>query len=174
MRTVATASEHSLDRISGPYQAEEALVIESLIRAYVPEWTGEIDYSSIRRLSAELIDDPLKHRYAGNIWRGRSLDAGTEYMLFLEYLDRPERHIALQTTVNIGLAAQEFFGRTRNWSAATDIWPYRVSCLTTGMSRGTLRRVWVTCFASPTQARSDWSRRGRERPRHPHRLTCLR
>ena len=104
-----TALELPLDEISGPLRAEEALVIELLIRAHVPEWDDEIDYTSIRRLSAESTDDPLKHRYADNVWRGRSSDAATEYMLSLEYCDQPERHMALQTTVNSGLAVQELF-----------------------------------------------------------------
>ena len=104
-----TAFESTLDEISEPLRAEEALVIELLIRDHIPEWDDNIDYTSIRRLSAESIDDPLKHRYADNVWRGRSLDAATEYVLFLEHCDRPERHMALQTTINSGLAVQELF-----------------------------------------------------------------
>ena len=67
----------------------------------------KIDYSSLQQLSGELVDDELRHRYADRVWRGRSLDARTAYMLVLEFQGRPERHMALRTTVYSGLTVQE-------------------------------------------------------------------
>ena len=46
-------------------------------------------------------------RYADKIWRARSSDAKTDYVLLLEFQGRPERRMALRTTVYIGLAVQE-------------------------------------------------------------------
>ena len=82
-------------------------VIELLLRSQVPEWADRIDFSSLQRLSGEFVDDELRHRYADRVWRGRSIDAGTVYMLVLEFQGRPERHMALRTTVYSGLAVQE-------------------------------------------------------------------
>ena len=82
-------------------------VIELLLRSQVPEWADRIDYSSLQRLSGEFVDDKLRRRYADRVWTGRSLDAGTVYMLVLEFQGRPERHMALRTTVYSGLAVQE-------------------------------------------------------------------
>ena len=82
-------------------------VIELLIRSQVPEWADKIDYSSLQRLSGEFVDDKLRNRYADRVWMGQSLDPGTVYMLVLEFQGRPERHMALRTTVYSALAVQE-------------------------------------------------------------------
>jgi predicted transposase YdaD len=84
-------------------------VIELLLRSQIPEWADKVDYSSLRRMSGEFVDDELRNRYADRVWRGRSLDAGTVYMLLLEFQGRPERQMALRTTVYCGLAVQELF-----------------------------------------------------------------
>ena len=84
-------------------------VIELLLRSQIPEWADKVDYSSLQRLSGEFVDDELRHRYADRVWRGRSFDAGTEYILVLEFQGRPERQMALRTTVYCGLAVQELF-----------------------------------------------------------------
>ncbi|MCY4399690.1 MAG: Rpn family recombination-promoting nuclease/putative transposase [Gemmatimonadetes bacterium] len=82
-------------------------MIELLIRSQIPNWADAIDYSSLQRLPGEFVDDRLRHRFADRVWRGQSLDAGTEYILVLEFQGRPERHMALRTTVYSGLAVQE-------------------------------------------------------------------
>ena len=89
-------------------------MIELLIRAQIPEWAEEIDYSSLRRLPAELVDDKLQRRYADKIWRGRSSDAKTDYVLLLEFQGRTERQMALRTTVYTGLAVQELLRDDRD------------------------------------------------------------
>ncbi len=89
-------------------------MVEFLIRSQVPEWADRIDYSSLQRLSGEFVDDKLRHRYADRVWRGRSLDAGTVYMLVLEFQGRPEQQMALRTTVYCGLAVQELLRHDRD------------------------------------------------------------
>ena len=84
-------------------------MIELLVRSQMPQWAEEIDYSSLQRLPAEFVDDKLRHRYADKVWQGRSLDAGTEYMVLLEFQGRPERHMALRAAAYTCLAVQELF-----------------------------------------------------------------
>ena len=84
-------------------------MIELVIRSQIPEWAEEVDYSALQRLPAEFVDDKLRHRHADNVWQGRSLDTGTEYMLLLEFQGRPERHMALRAAAYTCLAVQELF-----------------------------------------------------------------
>lgn len=102
-------------------------VIEFLLRSQVPEWADKVDYSSLQRLSGEFVDDKLRHRYADSVWRGRSLDARTEYMLVLEFQGRPERHMALRTTVYSGLAVQELLRHDKTLASGERV--LAVACL---------------------------------------------
>ena len=102
-------------------------VIEFLLRSQVPEWADKVDYSSLQRLSGEFVDDKLRHRYADSVWRGRSLDTRTEYMLVLEFQGRPERHMALRTTVYSGLAVQELLRHDKTLASGERV--LAVACL---------------------------------------------
>ncbi len=82
-------------------------MIELLIRRHVPEWHGEIAYSSLERLPTELIDERLRRRYPDMIWRARTIDGTTDLVLLLELQGRPERHMVLRTTTYNVLAVQE-------------------------------------------------------------------
>ena len=82
-------------------------MIELLIRRHVPEWHGEIEYSSLERLPTELIDERLRRRYPDMIWRARTIDGTTDLVLLLELQGRPERHMVLRTTTYNVLAVQE-------------------------------------------------------------------
>ena len=82
-------------------------MIELLIRRHVPEWHGEIEYSSLERLPSELIDERLRRRYPDMIWRARTIDGTTDLVLLLELQGRPERHMVLRTTTYNVLAVQE-------------------------------------------------------------------
>ena len=52
-------------------------MIELLIRRHVPQWDGKIDYSTLERLPAELIDERLRRRYPDMMW-GREGDVTFE------------------------------------------------------------------------------------------------
>ena len=82
-------------------------MIELLIRRHMPEWHGEIEYSSLERLPTELIDERLRRRYPDMIWRARTIDGTTDLVLLLELQGRPERHMVLRTTTYNVLAVQE-------------------------------------------------------------------
>ena len=77
-----------------------------LIRRHVPEWADGIDYATLQPLPTELIDEQLRRRYPDMIWRVRTTDESTDLLLLLEFQGRPERHMALRTTIYGCLAAQ--------------------------------------------------------------------
>ena len=88
-------------------------MIELLIRRHVPQWDGKIDYSTLERLPAELIDERLRRRYPDMMWRARSIDRTTDMILLLELQGRPERHMVLRTTAYTVLAVQELIEHDR-------------------------------------------------------------
>ena len=55
-------------------------MIELLIRRHVPQWDGKIDYSTLERLPAELIDEHLRRRYPDMMRRARTIDRLEEAM----------------------------------------------------------------------------------------------
>ena len=77
-----------------------------LIRRHVPEWADGIDYATLQPLPTELIDEQLRRRYPDMTWRVRTSDGSTDLVLLLEFQGRPERHMALRTTIYSCLAAQ--------------------------------------------------------------------
>ena len=88
-------------------------LIGLLIRRHVPEWADRIDYRTLQPLPTELIDDQLRRRYPDMAWRVRTTDGSTELILLLEFQRRPERHMALRTTIYGCLAAQSLIQRDR-------------------------------------------------------------
>ena len=88
-------------------------MIELLIRRHVPEWDGEIEYSTLERLPTELIDERLRRRYPDMIWRACTIDGTTDLVLLLELQGRPERHMVLRTTTYNILAVQELIEHDR-------------------------------------------------------------
>ena len=81
-------------------------MIELLIRRHVPEWADSIDYETLQPLPTELIDEKLRRRYPDTAWRVRTTDGSTDLVLLLEFQGRPERHMALRTTIYSCLAVQ--------------------------------------------------------------------
>ena len=81
-------------------------MIELLIRRHVPEWADRVDYRTLQPLPTELIDDQLRRRYPDTSWRVRTKDGTTDLVLLLEFQGRPERHMALRTTIYCCLAVQ--------------------------------------------------------------------
>ena len=81
-------------------------MVTLLIRRHVPEWADRIDYPTLQPLPTELIDEQLRRRYPDMTWRVRTSDGSTDLVLLLEFQGRPERHMALRTTIYSCLAAQ--------------------------------------------------------------------
>ncbi|MDE2761777.1 MAG: Rpn family recombination-promoting nuclease/putative transposase [Gemmatimonadota bacterium] len=88
-------------------------MIELLIRRHVPEWADRIDYRTLEPLPTELIDEHLRRHYPDMIWRVRTTDGSTDLVLLLEFQGRPERHMALRTTIYSCLAAQSLIQRDK-------------------------------------------------------------
>ena len=88
-------------------------MIRLLIRRHVPEWADRIDYPTLQPLPTELIDEQLRRRYPDMTWRVRTADGSTDLVLLLEFQGRPERHMALRTTVYSCLAAQSLIQRDK-------------------------------------------------------------
>ena len=61
---------------------------------------------TLQPLPTELIDEQLRRRYPDMTWRVRTSDGSTDLVLLLEFQGRPERHMALRTTIYSCLAAQ--------------------------------------------------------------------
>ena len=81
-------------------------MIRLVIRRHVPAWARSVDYRTLRPLPTELIDGQLRRRYPDVTWRVRTTDGSTDLILLLEFQGRPERHMAMRTTVYGCLAAQ--------------------------------------------------------------------
>ncbi len=88
-------------------------MMELLIRRHVPEWADRIDYRALEPLPTELIDEHLRRHYPDMIWRVRTTDGSTDPVLLLEFQGRPERHMALRTTIYSCLAAQSLLQRDK-------------------------------------------------------------
>ena len=83
-------------------------MIEMLIRRHLPEWAGRIDYLTLEKLPTELIADKLVKRYPDMVWRARFTGKEADFLLLLEFQDRPDRHMAFRTSVYSSLAAKDF------------------------------------------------------------------
>ena len=81
-------------------------MIGLLIRRHLPEWADRIDYRTLQPLPTELVDERLRRRYPDMAWRVRTTDGSADLVLLLEFQGRPERHMALRTTIYGCLAAQ--------------------------------------------------------------------
>ena len=88
-------------------------MIGLLIRRHVPEWADRIEYRTLEPLPTELIDEQLRRRYPDAVWRVRTTDGSTDLVLLLEFQGRPERHMALRTTIYSCLAAQSLIQRDK-------------------------------------------------------------
>ncbi len=115
------------------------LMVELLVRRQVPEWAERIDYTTLERLSPELVTKSLQRRYPDMIWRARDRDGKADVLILLEFQARPDRFMALRTTtyaclVLEGLVERKELGRsgrlpgvvslvlhhgTRPWNART-------------------------------------------------------
>ncbi|MDE2805531.1 MAG: Rpn family recombination-promoting nuclease/putative transposase [Gemmatimonadota bacterium] len=84
-------------------------MIELLIRRHVSEWADSVDYRTLHPLPTELIDEKLRRRHPDTAWRVRTTDGTTDLVLLLEFQGRPERHMALRTTIYGCLAVQSLF-----------------------------------------------------------------
>lgn len=104
---------HRMDDAAFKKLFSDPRMIQLLIRRHVPEWADRIDYGTLQPLPTELIDEQMRRRYPDMVWRVRTTDGSTDLVLLLEFQGRPERHMALRTTIYSCLAAQSLIQRDK-------------------------------------------------------------
>ena len=81
-------------------------LVEILIRDHVREWAGELDFSTLREESTQLISKKtLEQRHPDLIWSADTLDGG-RVLFLLEFQRTVERLMALRTTTYAALALE--------------------------------------------------------------------
>ena len=81
-------------------------MIEILIRGHVREWAGELDFSTLREESTELISKKtLQRRHPDMIWSAHAL-GGRRVIFLMEFQRTMERLMALRTTTYTALTLE--------------------------------------------------------------------
>ena len=84
----------------------ERRLVEILIRDHVPEWAGEIDFSTLREEPTELVSrKTLQRRHPDMIWTADTTD-GRNVMFLIEFQRKAERFMALRTNTYVSLALE--------------------------------------------------------------------
>ena len=102
-------------------------MIELLIRRHVPEFAGRVDFESLERLNIELIGKGFLKRYPDMLWVVALKDEKGDLVLAIEFQSRPERDMALRTTIYNALVAQAIIeddkkhGRSRRTPAVRSL-----------------------------------------------------
>ena len=80
--------------------------VEILIREHVPEWAGEIDYSTLREEPTALVSrKTLQQRHPDMIWSAGVAD-GERVLFLVEFQRKAERLMALRTTTYAALTLE--------------------------------------------------------------------
>ena len=117
-------------------------MMEDLVRAVSSRWAGELDFSTLTRLSSEYISAGRTHRYGDMLWEAALLDRRGSVLITLEFQNTVDREMPLRV-LDYGSSA------LLDWAAASRcargdkaplLLPY--SRCTEGASPGTFQRVW--------------------------------
>ena len=86
-------------------------MVEILIRGHVPEWAGEIDFSTLREEPTQLVSKKtLQLRHPDMIWSADTVH-GRRVMFLIEFQRTAERLMALRTTTYTALTLERIAGR---------------------------------------------------------------
>jgi len=93
-------------------------VIRDLIRGFVKQdWTNELDFDSLERVSDSFVTDDIRDREDDIIWRVR-LGPGCLYIyLLIEFQSTVDNTMAIRIMTYIGLLYQLDFGQFRTRSS---------------------------------------------------------
>ena len=81
-------------------------IIEILIRDHVPQWAGEIDFTTLREEPTELVSrKTLEKRRADMIWSADTTD-GRRVVFLIEFQRKAEWRMALRTTTYASLTLE--------------------------------------------------------------------
>ena len=88
-------------------------MVEDLLRGFVaPEWSGELDFSTLEKLPAEYVSDDLRRRHGNAVWRVRFRDRKWLYLLvMLEFQSTTDPYMAVRILVYTGLLYQDLIRR---------------------------------------------------------------
>ena len=82
-------------------------MVEDLLRGFAARrWAGELDFSTLRKLSADYVSDDRLRRHGDNVWQVRLRD-GRPLLLVLEFQSRDDPRMALRILAYTSLLYQE-------------------------------------------------------------------
>ena len=87
--------------------------IERVVRRYAPEHAGEIDFSTLEELSAELVGEALVRRYPDTLWTARTRDGCGQALILLEFQGTRDPLMPLRIAIYQLLAVQALLQRMR-------------------------------------------------------------
>ena len=83
-------------------------MVEDLLRGFVPgDWTAELDFSTLEKLSAEFVSDALRKRHGDTVWRVRHRHGWLHVLVLLEFQSTDEPRMALRILTYTSLLYQE-------------------------------------------------------------------
>ena len=96
------------DRVYKRFYADPA-VVEEIVRDFVGgAWTRELDFATLERLPAEMIDPVLPVvRHADMMWRVRFRDRPLHVVLLFEFQSSPDPNMAVRIAVETGVFYRE-------------------------------------------------------------------
>ena len=96
------------DRVYKRFYADPA-VVEEIVRDFVGgAWTQELDFATLERLPAELVDPVLPVvRHADMMWRVRFRDRPLHVVLLFEFQSGPDPNMAVRIAVETGVFYRE-------------------------------------------------------------------
>ena len=86
--------------------------IERLVRRYAPERVGDIDFSTLRKLDAQLVGEALVRRYPDMLWIASTTAGDRRVVVQLEFQGKREPLMALRMAVYQMLTVQQLLRRT--------------------------------------------------------------
>ena len=82
-------------------------MVEDLLRGFAARrWAGELDFTALRKLSADYVSDNRLRRHGDNVWQVRFRD-GRALLLVLEFQSSNDQRMALRILVYTSLLYQE-------------------------------------------------------------------
>jgi len=83
-------------------------MVQDLLQGFVHEdWVGQVDFSTLERVSGSYVSDDLREREDDVIWRVRLGPDWLYVYLLIEFQSRPDPFMALRILVYMGLLYQE-------------------------------------------------------------------
>ncbi len=88
-------------------------MVKDLLRGFAaPEWSDEIDFSTLEKLPAEYVSDDLRQRHGDVVWRVQFHKKTWLYLLvMIEFQSTVDPYMAVRTLVYTGLLYQDLIRR---------------------------------------------------------------